>query len=93
MDRAERIGAEGARYNLGNMRSTLGNPVLALGVLQQSYQPRFKFSLGKEDKSFGAGVAVVEYKEVGSPAMIHGEAGAICRRTAACGSTSRPDAC
>jgi formylglycine-generating enzyme required for sulfatase activity len=75
MDRAERIGAEGARYNLGNMRSTLGNPVLALGVLQQSYQRRFKFSLGKEDKSFGATVAVVEYKEVGSPAMIHGEAG------------------
>ena len=34
--RRERIGEEGARYNLGNMRSTLGNPVLALGVLQQS---------------------------------------------------------
>src|SRR6476646_8249296 len=34
MEQAERIGAEGARYNLGNMRSTLGNPVLGLGVLQ-----------------------------------------------------------
>ena len=72
---AEHIREEGARYNLGNMRSTLGNPVLALGVLQQTYQPRFKFSLGKEDKALGAGVAVVEYKEVGSPAMIRGEAG------------------
>src|SRR4249920_771283 len=75
MGRAERIREEGARYNLGNMRSTLGNPVLALGVLQQTYQPRFRFSLGKEDKSFGPGVAVVEYKEVASPAVIRGEAG------------------
>jgi len=75
MSRAERIREEGARYNLGNMRSTLGNPVLALGVLQQSYQARFHFSLAKEDKSFGAAVTVVDYKEVGSPAMIRGEAG------------------
>ena len=65
MAQAEHIREEGARYNLGNMRSTLGNPVLALGVLQRSYQPRFRFSLGKEDKSFGPGVTVVEYKEVG----------------------------
>src|SRR3954463_4028916 len=75
MGRAERIREEGARYNLGNMRSTLGNPVLALGVLQQSYQHRFRFSLGRDDKAMGAGVAVVEYKETQSPAMIQGEAG------------------
>jgi formylglycine-generating enzyme required for sulfatase activity len=75
MGKAERIREEGARYNLGNMRSTLGNPVLALGVLQQTYQPRFRFSLGKEDKTFGAGVAVVEYKETHSPTMIRGEVG------------------
>src|SRR3954466_16410820 len=56
MAQAEHIRDEGARYNLGNMRSTLGNPVLALGVLQFSYQPRFKFTLGKEDRSVGAGV-------------------------------------
>ena len=75
MSRAERIREEGTRYNLGNMRSTLGNPVLALGVLQQSYQPRFRFSLAKEDRTFGPAVTVVDYKEVGSPAMIRGEAG------------------
>jgi formylglycine-generating enzyme required for sulfatase activity len=75
MLQAEHIREEGARYNLGNMRSTLGNPVLALGVLQHTYQPRFRFSLKKEDRSLGSGVAVVEYKEVGSPAMIRGEAG------------------
>ena len=75
MNRAERIREEGARYNLGNMRSTLGNPVLALGVLQQTYQPRFRFTLAKPDRGFGPGVAVVDYTEVGSPAMIRGEAG------------------
>lgn len=75
MVQAERIREEGARYNLGNMRSTLGNPVLALGVLQQTYQSRFHFSPGKDDRSFGPGVAVVEYKELQSPAMIRGEGG------------------
>ena len=72
---ATQIGDEGARYNLGNMRSTIGNPVLGLGVLQKGYQSRFRFSLGKEDKSVGPGVWIVEFKEVGAPAMIRGEAG------------------
>ena len=75
LTRAEDIRDEGARYNLGNMRSTLGNPVLALGVAQRSYQARFQFSPGKDDKSAGPGVSVVDYKEVATPAMIRGEAG------------------
>jgi sulfatase modifying factor 1 len=75
MQQAEKIGEEGARYNLGNMHSTLGNPVLALGVLQQSYQSRFKFTGGRDDKGAGSGVALLEYKEIATPAMIHGEAG------------------
>ncbi len=74
MLQAQRILDEGARYNLGNMRSTLGNPVLGLGVLQFSYQSRFKFSLGKEDRSVGPGVWIVEYQETASPAMVRGEA-------------------
>jgi formylglycine-generating enzyme required for sulfatase activity len=57
------------------MRSTLGNPVLALGIVQRSYQPRFRFTLGKEDRSVAAGVWTVDYQEVASPAMIRGEAG------------------
>jgi sulfatase modifying factor 1 len=75
MSRAERIREEGARYNLGNMRSTLGNPVMGLGVLQRTYQPRFHFTLGKEDKNVGAGIWTVEYKEEAPPAMIRGEGG------------------
>jgi len=49
--------------------------VLALGVAQRSYQARFQFSPGKDDKSAGPGVSVVDYKEVATPAMIRGEAG------------------
>jgi formylglycine-generating enzyme required for sulfatase activity len=75
MTQAQRIGDEGARYNLGNMRSTIGNPVLALGILQFSYQPRFRFTLAREDRSVGANVWVVEFQETSSPAMIRGEAG------------------
>jgi sulfatase modifying factor 1 len=75
MVQAEHVRDEGARYNLGNLRSTIGNPMLALGVLQLTYQPRFRFALGKEDKSVGAGVWIVDYKEEAPPAMIRGEAG------------------
>ncbi len=75
MEQAERIGAEGARYNLGNMRSTLGNPVLGLGVLQRTYQARFRFSLVKDDRASNAGLSVVEFKETATPAMVRGEAG------------------
>jgi formylglycine-generating enzyme required for sulfatase activity len=75
MSRAERIREEGARYNLGNMRSTIGNPVMGLGVLQRAYQPRFRFALGKEDRAVGAGVWTVDYKEDAPPAMIRGEGG------------------
>jgi formylglycine-generating enzyme required for sulfatase activity len=74
MTLASRIGDEGARYNLGNMRSTIGNPVLALGVLQASYQSRFKFSLGKEDRTVAPGVWWIDYQEKSSPAMVRGEA-------------------
>ena len=73
--RAEQIREEGARYNLGSMRSTLGNPVLALGVLQKTYQQRFRFTPGKEDRDAGPGVSVVDYREISSPAMIRGEGG------------------
>ena len=75
MQRAERIRDEGARYNLGSMRSTLGNPVLALGIVQRAYQPRFRFALGKPDRDTGPGISIVTYKETASPAMIRGEAG------------------
>jgi formylglycine-generating enzyme required for sulfatase activity len=69
------IAEEGARYNIGNMRTTLGNPMLGISVMQLTYQPRFKYTLGKEDRGVAPGVWTVDYQEVASPAMIHGEAG------------------
>lgn len=72
---ARDVAEEGARYNIGSMRTTLGNPMLGISVLQLTYQPRFRFSLGKEDRSVGANVWTVDYQEVTSPAMVHGEAG------------------
>jgi formylglycine-generating enzyme required for sulfatase activity len=72
---ARAVTEEGARYNIGNMRTTLGNPVFGISVLQITYQPRFKFTLGKEDRSVGPGIWYLDYQEVSSPAMVHGEAG------------------
>jgi len=69
------ISEEGARYNIGNMRTTLGNPVFGISVLQLTYQPRFRFTMGKEDHSVGPGVWYVDYQEISSPAMIQGDAG------------------
>ncbi len=75
MAHARAVSEEGARYNIGNMRTTLGNPVFGISVLQLTYQPRFKFTLGKEDRSVGPGVWFVDYQELASPAMVQGEAG------------------
>jgi formylglycine-generating enzyme required for sulfatase activity len=72
---ARAVTEEGARYNIGNMRTTLGNPVFGISVLQLTYQPRFRFTMGKEDHSVAPGVWYIDYQEVSSPAMIHGEAG------------------
>ena len=75
MAHARAVTEESTRYNIGNMRTTLGNPVFGISVLQLTYQPRFKFTMGKEDRSVGPNVWTVDYQEVTSPAMIHGEAG------------------
>ncbi|PYR06969.1 MAG: hypothetical protein DMG00_17565 [Acidobacteria bacterium] len=75
MAHAEQIREEGARYNLGSIRTTLGNPVLGISVLQLAYQPRFRFSLGKEDRTVGPGVWTIDFQETASPAMIKGEVG------------------
>ena len=42
-EQAERILAESARYNIGNLLRTINAPVLALVILDPSNQPRFTF--------------------------------------------------
>jgi formylglycine-generating enzyme required for sulfatase activity len=72
---AHRLKQEGARYNLGTFSTTLGDPLMGLTVLQGTYKNRFRFALGNEDRKVGSGVWIVQYQEVTSPAMIHGDAG------------------
>ena len=72
LEQARRIQDESARYNLGNMRRTVNNPVLAIVVAQADFQQRFRYSLGKLDPKVGPGVWIVDYKEEARPALIRG---------------------
>jgi hypothetical protein len=72
LEQAISIQEESARYNLGNMRRTVNNPVLGIVVAEGDAQSRFKYSLGKIDSKVGPNVWTVEYKEVTSPAFIRG---------------------
>jgi hypothetical protein len=72
LEQANRIQDESARYNLGNMRRTINNPVLGIAMLQSDFQQRFHYSLGKMDPKVGPGVWIIEYKEETHPSFIRG---------------------
>jgi hypothetical protein len=72
LEQANRIQEESARYNLGNMRRTINNPVLGMVILEGDFQSRFQYSLGKEDARVGKGVWVIEYREVAKPSIVRG---------------------
>jgi len=72
LEQANRIQDESARYNLGNMRRTINNPVLGVAMLQADFQQRFHYSLGKMDPKVGPGVWIIEYKEETRPSFIRG---------------------
>jgi hypothetical protein len=72
LEQANRIQDESARYNLGNMRRTINNPVLGIAMLQSDFQQRFHYSLGKMDPKVGPGVWIIEYKEETRPSFIRG---------------------
>ena len=75
MEQAIRIKEESARFNLGDMVRTMNEPVLALLVIETSHQPRFEFFLGKQDRSMGPNVWVVDFKEEGVPTIVAGPGG------------------
>jgi len=75
IDQAQKIMAESARYNIGNIERTINLPVFALEVLQPSVQSRFRFSDGKVDTTAGAEMHTVDFQEVGGPTMVRGLAG------------------
>jgi hypothetical protein len=72
LEQAYRIQEESARYNLGNMRRTVNNPVLGIVMLQADLQHRFRYTLGRPDPKVGRGVWVIEYQEHVRPALIRG---------------------
>ena len=72
LDQAQNIADESARFNLGNMRRTVNNPVLGIVVAEGESQRRFRYSLGKLDPKVGPGVWIVDYKEVVPPAFVRG---------------------
>ena len=72
IEQAHRIQDESARYNLGNMRRTINNPVLGIVVVQAEFHQRFRYSLGKLDPKVGPGVWTIEYQETARPAFIRG---------------------
>jgi hypothetical protein len=72
LEQANRIQNESSRYNLGNMRRTINNPVLGIVMLQSDFQQRFHYSLGKMDPKVGPGVWIIEYKEEARPSFIRG---------------------
>jgi len=72
LEQVLRIQDESARYNLGNMRRTINNPVLAIVLLEADFQERVHFSLGKMDPKVGPGVWIIDYKEETRPSFIRG---------------------
>ena len=91
LDQAISIQEESARYNLGNMRRTINNPVLGIVIVEADSQSRFRHSLGKPDPQVGPGVWTIDYKEVTPPAFIAVGPTSTCSRTGASGSKPTPD--
>ena len=71
--RAEAIALESSRYNIGSVTRTVNTPVHTLLFLRPSLQPRFDFSLEKQDESAGPDVWIVKYEEHVRPTLIRGD--------------------
>ena len=69
--RAQQIAAESSRFNIKQI-GTVDNPLLALGLLQGAYRPRFRFTLRGRDVAIGENVWIVEYRETGRPTLMRG---------------------
>jgi hypothetical protein len=69
--RAQQIAAESSRFNIKEI-GTVDNPLLALGLLQRAYRPRFRFTLRGRDATVGENVWIVEYRETARPTLMRG---------------------
>jgi len=73
--RASDINRAGARYNMLDIGS-LNNPLLAMAMLQDFYQPRFRFNLAGIAKSLGPNVRTVQFQEFKVPSILKGNGNA-----------------
>lgn len=71
--RAREIARAADKYNLVNV-GNINNPLVALALLQDSYQSRFHFTLSGIDKKVGADVRVVHFEERQTPTVLRGDA-------------------
>jgi hypothetical protein len=75
IQRARAIVSESNRYNVGGLSRTINVPVLAFEVLRPAAQSRFRFAAAKPDKSTGAHVDVVAFREIARPSFVKGPTG------------------
>lgn len=69
VEQTRQIVIESARYNIGEVERTINMPLLAHGFLERTQQPRFRFTLGRQDTSAG-GVWIVNFQERTRPALV-----------------------
>ena len=65
-----RIGAESARYNLGDFRRTLNLPTVTLSFMRRAYQERFTFTRVADEKVAGRVSRVLRFKERTRPTLV-----------------------
>jgi len=70
LEQAAQIDRAGARFNLRlDPRPMVNSPFAAIGFLQPTYQPRFRFKLDGADRSIGADMWIVGYEEHERPTV------------------------
>ena len=74
VEQARRLSAEGARYDLTGRDSMVNNPLVALGLLQDRYRPRFRFTVRDVDKSVGPDVRIIQFREEARPTVLRQDA-------------------
>jgi hypothetical protein len=69
VERLAEFSKEAARFTFGGV---FNNPLVALAFLQPEFRERFRFSLGKVDKSLGANVWDLGFTEQTRPTVLRG---------------------
>jgi hypothetical protein len=69
IERGRRLAGESARYNIA-IRRTFNLPLLALGFLQPTESPRFRYEIEGADPLMGSDVWIVAFRERARPTVV-----------------------